>query len=243
MHFFSKPLFIIPLVIFFIGISFIPMADSLLRAERYGDIILSEEEKEEKFQRCLSKIPTSATVLERIVAEDVCEHILTQYFTGSRAVNTLIDDHFTFIKTCVELHDIFEFVGEEVTRNTYINPKVRLCIKLWNDQIWKYDREDRMEVLAKWYNRNALTARDIQEERTREFLFGSNSLLKEDFEEEKTIQMDPKPASTEEKIEKLETKPDANAQENDRFDFKPEKQVELNIEEEKEKFCFLFWCW
>jgi len=34
-----------------------------------------------------------------------------------------------------------------------------------------------MEVLAKWYNRNALTARDIQEERTREFLFGSISLL------------------------------------------------------------------
>ncbi len=29
----------------------------------------------------------------------------------------------------------------------------------------------------------------------------------------------------------------------DMFDFKPEKQVELTIEEEKEKFCFLFWCW
>lgn len=239
MHFFSKPLFIIPLVIFFIGISFIPMADSLLRAERYGDIILSEEEKEEKFQRCLSKIPTSVTVAEGKVAEDVCEHILTQYFTGSRATNTLIDDHFTFIKTCVEIHDIFEFVGEEVALNTFTGPKVRLCIKLFNDQIWKYDREDRLEVLAKWYNRNALTARDIQEERTREFLFGSISTSKEDFEEEKTIQMDPKPASTEEKIEKLETKPDANAQEDDRFDFKPEKQVELT----KEKFCFLFWCW
>ena len=117
-----------------------------------------------------------------------------------------------------------------------------MCLKLFNDPIWKYDREDRIEILAKWYNQNALTARDIQEERTREFLFGSISTSKEDFEEEKTIQMDPKPASTEEKIEKLETKPDANAQEDDRFDFKPEKQVDLN-KEEKEKFCFLFWCW
>jgi len=220
------------------------MADSLLRAEQYGDIILSEEEKEEKFQRCLSKIPTSATDAEGKVAEDVCEHILTQYFTGSRAVNTIIDDHLAFIKTCVEFHDIFEFVGEEVALNTFTHPKLRLCIKLWNNEIWKYDREDRIEILAKWYNRNALTARDIQEERTREFLFGSISTLKEDFEDKKNIQMDIKPASPEEKIEKLETKPDAIAQEDDRFDFKPEKQVELSMEEEeKEKFCFLFWCW
>ena len=76
MLFISKPIFIIPLVIFFIGISSIPVADSLLRAERYGDFNLSEEEKEEKFQRCLSKIPTSATDAEGKVAEDVCEHIL-----------------------------------------------------------------------------------------------------------------------------------------------------------------------
>jgi len=242
MHFFSKPLFIIPLVIFFIGISFIPMADSLLRAEQYGDIILSEEEKEEKFQRCLSKIPTSVTVAEGKVAEDVCEHILTQYFTGSRAINTLIDDHFTFVKTCIEFHDIFEFVGEEVARNTYTNPKILLCIKLYNAEIWKYDREDRIIILAKWYNQNALTAREILAEREREYIIELISSSKEDFEDKKNIQMDIKPASPEEEIEKLETKPDANAQEDDRFDFKPEKQVELT-KEEKEKFCFLFWCW
>jgi len=220
------------------------MADSLLRAERSGDINLSEEEKEEKFQRCLSKILTSATVLERIVAEDVCEHILTQYFTGSRATNTLIDDHFTFVKTCIEFHDIFEFVGEEVARNTYTNPKILLCIKLYNAEIWKYDREDRIIILAKWYNQNALTAREILAEREREYIIELISSSKEDFEDKKNIQMDIKPASPEEEIEKLETKPDANAQEDDRFDFKPEKQVELSMEEEeKEKFCFLFWCW
>ena len=94
----------------------------------YGDIILSEEEKEEKFQRCLSKILASATVAERTVAEDVCEHILTQYFTGSRAVNTLIDDHFAFIKTCVEHHDMIEFVGEEVARNTYTSIQNFICV-------------------------------------------------------------------------------------------------------------------
>ena len=229
---FSKPLFIIPLVIFFIGISLIPMADSVLRPQTHGDVILSEEEKEKKFQRCLDYIPTSITVLERIVAEDECEHILTQYFTGSRSVNTIIDDHLSFIKTCDENRDIFEFVGEEVARNTYTHPKLLLCLKLWNHQIWKYEGEDRIIELAKWYNQNALTARDIIEQRDREYMFGLISSSK--------------PALTEEEIDKVETKPDAIAQEDDRFDFKAEKQTELSIEEEeekKEKFCFLFWCW
>jgi len=225
MLFFSKPLFIIPLVIFFIGISLIPMADSLLRAERYGDFNLSEEEKEESFQRCLNEIPTSVTVLERIVAEDECEHILTQYFTGSRATNTIIDDHLTFVKTCTEFHDIFEFVGEEVALNTYSHPKLLLCLKLYNAEIWKYDKEDRIMILANWYNQNALTSRDIIEQREREFLFGSISTLKEEFEEEKTIQMDIKPASPEE---------------DDKFDFKPEKTSRIEYRRRKRKILLSF---
>ena len=46
MLFFSKQLFIIPLVIFFIGISLISMADSILRPEVHMEVVPSEKEEE-----------------------------------------------------------------------------------------------------------------------------------------------------------------------------------------------------
>jgi len=158
---FSKPLLIIPLAIFFIGISLIPMADSVLRPEIRQDVILTEKEKEEKFQRCLGYIPSDATVAERTAAEDVCEHILTQFFIGSRAWNSIIDDHITFVKNCIEFHDTFLAAGEINVLKITKSPMMRMCIKLYNTQIWEIESEDRMLLMKKWYNENMQTGKEI----------------------------------------------------------------------------------
>ncbi len=239
--FFFKHLFIIPLVIFFIGISFIPMADSVLRPEIHQDVILTEKEKEEKFQRCLGDIPSDATVAERTVAEDECEHILGEYFTGSRAWNSIIDDHISFIRTCIDNYDIFLQVGEIDILKMGNNPRIKICVMMFNDPIWEIEGKDRMILLQKWYNQNAQTGKGILAERDREIKLELISSSKNNFEEVKTIQIDIKPATPEEEIEKEETKPDAVAEEVDRFDFKPEKQPDVIAEDDK--FCFLFWCW
>jgi len=242
MFFSSKPFFIIPLVLFFIGISSIPMADSLFRPEIYQDLILTEKEKEEKFQRCLDYIPSDVTVAERTAAVVVCKNILSNYFVGARARSSIIDDHKSFIRTCHEMHDTILAAGEINVLKITTNPKMRMCVMLYNDPIWTTEEKNRLELLHKWYNENLETGKEILAERDREIKWELISSLKENFEEEKTIQNDIKPASQEKEIE-VEHKQEAIPEKDDRFDFKPEKQVELTIEEEKEKFCFLFWCW
>ena len=238
---FSKPLLIIPLVIFFIGISLIPMADSVLRPEIRQDVILTEKEKEEKFQRCLGYIPSDATVAERTAAEDVCEHILTKFFTGSRAWNSIIDDHITFIKTCIGFHDTFLAAGEINVLKITKSPMMRMCVKLYNVSIWEIEDENRMLLMHKWYNENMQTGKEILAERDREIKWELISSSNEDLEKLKTTQMDTKPDSPEKEIE-VEPKQEAIPEKDDRFDFKPEKQQDVVVEED-DKFCFLFWCW
>ena len=213
------------------------MADSVLRPEIHQDVILTEKEKEEKFQRCIDDIPTDATVAERTVTEDECEHILGQYFTGSRAWNSIIDDHISFIRTCIDNYDIFLQVGEIDILKMGDNPRVKICVMMFNDPIWEIEGKDRMILLQKWYNQNTQTGKGILAERDREIKLELISSSKENFEEGKTSQMDIKPASPEE-----ETKQEAVTEEDDRFDFKPEKQPDV-VAEEDDKFCFLFWCW
>ena len=239
MLFFSKTFFIIPLVLFFIGISSIPMADSLFRPEIYQDLILTEKEKEEKFQRCLGYIPSDASVAERTSAYDVCKHILSQHFIGSRVRSSIIDEHKSFIRTCHEMHDTIQATGEIYALKITTNPKMRMCIMLYNDPIWITEEKNRLELLHKWYNENLETGKEVLGERDRKIKWDLISSLKENFEEEKTIQNDIKPDSQEKEIEVV-PKQEAIPEKDDRFDFKPEKQVELTIEEEKEKFCFLF---
>ena len=238
---FSKPLLIIPLVIFFLGISLIPMADSVLRPEIRQDVILTEKEKEEKFQRCLGYIPSDATVAERTAAEDVCEHILTKFFTGSRAWNSIIDDHITFIKNCIGFHDTFLAAGEINVLKITKSPMMRMCIKLYKQPIWEIEDENRMLLMHKWYNENMQTGKEILAERDREIKWELISSSNEDLEKLKTTQMDTKPSSPEKEIE-VEPKQEAIPEKDDRFDFKPEKQQDVVVEED-DKFCFLFWCW
>jgi len=241
MLFSSKSLFIIPFVIFFIGISFIPMADSVLRPEIHQDVILTEKEKEEKFQRCIDDIPSDATVAERTVAEDVCEHILTQFFTGSRAWNSIIDDHITFIKNCIGFHDTFLAAGEINVLKLTKSPMMRMCVKLYNVSIWEIEDENRMLLMHKWYNENMQTGKEILSERDTKIKWELISSSNEDLEKLKTTQMNTKPDSPEKEIE-VEPKQEAIPEKDDRFDFKPEKQQDV-VAEEDDKFCFLFWCW
>ncbi len=238
---FSKPLLIIPLVIFFLGISLIPMADSVLRPEIRQDVILTEKEKEEKFQRCLGYIPSDATVAERTAAEDVCEHILTKFFTGSRAWNSILDDHKTFVKTCIQFHDTILAAGEINVLKITKSPMMRMCIKLYKQPIWEIEEENRMLLMHKWYNENMQTGKEILSERDREIKWKLISSSNEDLEKLKTTQMDTKPDSPEKEIE-VEPKQEAIPEKDDRFDFKPEKQQDVVVEED-DKFCFLFWCW
>ena len=102
----------------------------------------------EKEQQCIDDIPDDATDLERRAAIKEC----TKYKMDAPA-DTKDGDKFTSAYKIVEGCDAYYEHYKRITETQYTDAnrstEARQCLQLFKDDVWNYDGDDRLDVLAK----------------------------------------------------------------------------------------------
>jgi len=103
----------------------------------------------ETVEECEKRIRSddSLTYAEKTVALKKCDDVEKDYSVSEKdpAVDVML------IRFCEEQYDIYELIGkDEFLKMMRQSPFGNQCVILYPDPIWKYEGEDRVEVLANW---------------------------------------------------------------------------------------------